>query len=180
MPSSFRRHDTFLFSLFIILLVPFLVVSQLVTTTDDNGNSIIASIETDAAGDILGTETISTLAPAVTDNGGAAGGGGGGIQTTTPCYGSTCPAPPTTWISYETVNGVQQTVIVTFTATTPVTPPPSSVPAGVIQTQASAAPFASGQGAMNSDGSPRPSTPWAGIIAAMAGLVGTAVVLLVR
>ncbi|GAA5873043.1 hypothetical protein JCM1840_007307 [Sporobolomyces johnsonii] len=119
------------------LLLPALVVAQLTTITDDAGDTIAASIVTDADGDPSETVVISTISSATTTattattatTTEAVGQPAVVGQPVSSCTTAGCPVEPTTY----TQNGV----IVTWTATTPTTPIPTWTSSGGIQQLAS-------------------------------------------
>lgn len=110
---------------------------QLASSEDADGNTVVYSVTSDAAG-VLTTTTLETLpagatTTAVADAGGNVGVGGNGAETPSvnlgqataaPTTTGTSRAPPTTFWAYTTEGGRQITLTLTFTATTPVTPPP--------------------------------------------------------
>ncbi|ORY82890.1 hypothetical protein BCR35DRAFT_303511 [Leucosporidium creatinivorum] len=109
------------------------VAAQRTTFLDDNGYTVVASVQTDAEGDPTDTTTlihITTGAAATTAT--TTGNLEVVAQPAETCTTAGCPVDPTTYTQATTIGGAVTSVIVTWTATTPTTPIPTWTSSGKV------------------------------------------------
>ncbi|KAK4056391.1 hypothetical protein OIO90_002534 [Microbotryomycetes sp. JL221] len=163
---------------------------------EDAGETVVASVQTDADGDPTGTRTLIRLTGAADDDAAAPAtttvqNNGQDFNYAT-CTTEGCPVEPTTYTQVTTIAGQESSMLYTWYATTPITPVPSDISTGSIMaasnyitTYASGVSPAAAGNRINQRSAASPAIvafadqAWvmAGAVAIVGGLVGAAAVL---